>query len=199
MRWCFSSPLTGEKSLRAFCAVTIARAITPSTTVQGISSGVVVISTTGTTLSFLCGGLPERRITMTGGVYHIGIPAKCRIQGVGFAISGMARRSLRITVQTKTITVKPFHLVSTVTQHSVARHFDSPHWAALGRVENIRLASFNDTPDDTSSITWGSHVSHVSWATMIIVMCIIVVLICVKVLVCAKNASRASRATVLAK
>ena len=124
---------------------------------------------------------------MTGGVYHIGIPAKCRIQGVGFAISGMARRSLRITVPTKTITVKPFHLVSTVTQRSVARHLDSPHWAALGRVENIRLASFNDTPDDTSSITWGSHVSHVSWATMIIVMCIIVVLICVKVLQCVRK------------
>ena len=177
--------LTGEKRLRNHCEITIYHARTAQTIISELQPDIFVINSTGERFSLLCSGRAERRVRITGGVFTIRILPGCRVNNVGFSITGVVHRHSRNTISQPTIAIKPFLLAKTVTRESVATHLDGPHWAALGRVENIKLSSLDDDPLGSSGIIWGSYPHHTSWiALSIIIAVIIVIILCKSVPVC---------------
>ena len=152
--------LTGEKRLRNHCEITISHARTTQTIIYELQPNIFVIIGTGDRFSLLCSGHAERRVRITGGVFTIRIPPGCRVSNVGFSITGVVHRDSRITISPPTITITPFRLGTTVTRESVAAHLDGQNWAALGRVENIKLSSLDDDPLSSSGIIWGSYPHH---------------------------------------
>ena len=182
--------LTAEKRLRNHCEITISHARTAQTIISELQPDIFVIISTGERFSLLCSGRAERRVRITGGVFTIRIPPGCRVSNVGFSITGVVHRNSRVTISKPTITIKPFRLAKTVTRESVAAHLHGPHWAALGRVENIKLSSLDDDPLGSSGIIWGSYPHHTSWIALSIIIALIIIVICVKVFQCARNPDR---------
>ena len=171
--------VTGEEKLRRQCLITITRAQTEASSVQELSPGEVLISTTGESLSLVCKGLAERRINLRGGLFILTLPTACRINGRGWTMAGLARRSVQSTVSLAVIAIKPFRLATTITQRSVERHLNSPHWAILSKIEDLKISSLDVDPNEDSWIIWGLTTRSTIWTTVGILILVTVILIIV--------------------
>ena len=190
---CSRGIITGERELRQSCKITITSDANARTMVHEILPGMVVVSTTGESLSLLCIGHAERRLRMAGGVFIIDVPVGCRLNGVGFAVPGLARRTMELAIKTIVIRIKPFHLHTTVTTDTVARHLKGPQWSALGTVKDIQLSSLDDDPKDYFNITWGTHSEHISCVALIIIIVVTIGVISVRVFRCVQRKRQEAR------
>ena len=153
--------MTGEEKLRRQCLITITRAQTEASSVQDISPGQVIISTTGENMYLVCKGLADRRINVRGGLFILTLPTPCRINGRGWTMTGLAHRSVQSTVSLPDISIKPFRLATTITQRSVERHLNGHHWEILSKIEDIKISSLDVDPNEDSGIIWGvSYTVH---------------------------------------
>ena len=185
--------LTGDIELRKSCKITITSDVNARTMVHEIFPGMVAVSTTGESLSLLCTDRAERRLRMAGGVFIVDVPVGCRLNGVGFAVPGLARRTTELTIKTTVIRIKPFHLHTTVTTDTVARHLKGPQWSALGTVKDIQLSSLDDDPKDYFNVTWGTHSEHISWVALIIIIVVTIGVISVRVFRCVQRKRQEAR------
>ena len=176
---CARGIVTGEEKLRRQCLITITRAQTEASSVQELSPGEVLISTTGESLSLVCKGLAERRINLRGGLFILTLPTACRINGRGWTMTGLARRSVQSTVSLAVIAIKPFRLATTITQISVERHLNSSHWAILSKIEDLKISSLDVDPNEDSGIIWGLTTRSTIWTTVGILILVTVILIIV--------------------
>ena len=177
---CARGIVTGEEKLRRQCLITITRAQTEASSVQELSPGQVLISTTGESLSLVCKGLAERRINLRGGLFILTLPTARRINGRGWTMTGLARRSVQSTVSLPVIAIKPFRLATTITQRSVERHLNSPHWAILSKIEDLKISSLDVDPNEDSGIIWGLSTRSTIWTTVgILILVTVVILIIV--------------------
>ena len=95
-------------------------------------------------------------------------------------MTGLARRSVQSTVSLPVIAIKPFRLATTITQRSVARHLNSPHWAILSKIEDIKISSLDVDPNEDSGITWGLTTRSTIWTTVgVLILVTVVILITV--------------------
>ena len=163
---CARGIVTGEEKLRRQCLITITRAQTEATSVQELSPGEVIISTNGENMSLVCKGQAERRINLRGGLFILTLPTACRINGHGWTMTGLARRSVQSTVSLPVVAIKPFRLSTTITQRSVERHLNSPHWEILSKIENIKISSLDVDPNEDSGIIWGLNTHSTIWTTI---------------------------------
>ena len=177
---CARGIVTGEEKLRRQCLITITRAQTEASSVQELSPGEVLISTTGESLSLVCKGLAERRINLRGGLFILTLPTAYRINGRGWTMTGLARRSVQSTVSLPVIAIKPFRLATTITQRSVERHLNSPHWAILSKIEDLKISSLDVDPNEDSGIIWGLTTRSTIGTTVgILILVTVVILIIV--------------------
>ena len=117
-------------------------------------------------MSLVCKGQAERRINLRGGLFILTLPTACRINGHGWTMTGLARRSVQSTVSLPVVAIKPFRLSTTITQRSVERHLNSPHWEILSKIENIKISSLDVDPNEDSGIIWGLNTHSTIWTTM---------------------------------
>ena len=111
---CARGIVTGEERFRRQCLITITRAQTEATSVQELSPGEVIISKNGENMSLVCKGQAERRINLRRGLFILTLPTACRINGRGWTITGLARRSAQLTVSLPVVAIKPFRLSTTI-------------------------------------------------------------------------------------
>ena len=185
--------LTGEIELRKSCKIAITSDANARTMVHEIFPGMVAVSTTGESLSLLCTGRAERRLRMASGVFIVDVPVGCRLNGVGFAVPGLTYRTMELAIKTTVIRIKPFHLHTTVTTDTVARHLKGPQWSALGTVKDIQLSSLDDDPKDYFNITRGTHSDHISWVALIIIIVVTIGVISVRVFRCVQRKRQEAR------
>ena len=70
-------------------------------------------------------------------------------------MTGLARRSVQSTVSLPVIAIQAFGLATTITQRSVDRHLNSPHWAIVSKIEDLNISSLDVDPNEDSGIIWG--------------------------------------------
>ena len=180
---CARGIVTGETRLRSHCLITITRGNTDNiSTVQELSPGEVTISTDGENMSLVCAGQAEKRIRLSGGLYILKLPSRCRINGQGWTLTGMARRSIQSTVSLPVIQIAPFNLTTAITEKSIESHLNSPHWAVLAKVKNIKLSSLNVDPNQDYGIIWGTSKHSILWTIVGILILVIVIIVIVLVL-----------------
>ena len=117
-------------------------------------------------MSLVCKGQAERRINIRGGLFILTLPTACRINGRGWTMTGIARRSAQMTVSLPVVAIKHFRLSTTITQRSVERHLNSPHWEILSKIENIKISSLDVDPNEDSGIIWGLNTHSTIWTTI---------------------------------
>ena len=76
-------------------------------TVQELSPGEFIISTDGKTMSLVCAGQANKIIRISGGLYILKLPSRCRINGQGWTLTGMARRTVQSTVSLPVTDIAP--------------------------------------------------------------------------------------------
>ena len=151
-----------------------------ASSVHELSPGQLIISTSGENMYLVCKGLVERRINLRGGLFILTLPTACRTNGRGWTLTGLARRSVQSTVSLPVIAVQHFRLATTITQRSVERHRNSPHWAILSKVEDLKLSSLDVDPNEDSGIIWGLTTRSTIWTTvgfLILVTAVILIIV----------------------
>ena len=126
----------------------------------------MIISTNGENMYLVCKGQAERRINLRGGLFILTLPTACRINGHGWTMTGLAHRTVQSMVSLPVIAIKPFRLSTTITQRSVERHLNSPHWEILSKIENIKISSLDVDPNEDSGIIWGLNTHSTIWTTI---------------------------------
>ena len=116
-------------------------------------------------MSLVCKGQAERRINIRGGLFILTLPTACRINGHGWTMTGLAHRTIQSMVSLPVIAIKPFRLSTTITQISVKRHVNSPHWDILSKIENIKISPLDVDPNEDSGIIWGLNTHSTIWTT----------------------------------
>ena len=131
-------------------------------------------------ICLVCKGLAERRINLRGGLFIKTLPTACRINGRGWTMTGIARRSVQSTVSLPVIAIKPFRLATTLAQRSIERHLNSPHWAILSKIEDLNISSLDVDPNEDSGIIWGLTTRSTIWTTVgILILVTVIILIIV--------------------
>ena len=177
---CARGIVTGETRLRSHCLITITRAnVANISTVQELSPGELIISTDGENMSLVCAGRAEKRIRLSGGLYILKLPSRCRLNGQGWTLTGMARRTAQTTVSLPVIEIAPFNLSTAITAKSIESHLNSPHWAVLAKVKNIKMSSLNVDPNEDYGINWGTSTHSILWTMFGIAMLVTVIIILV--------------------
>ena len=169
-RYCY-----GRNKAKESLLITIARDNTANiSAVQELSPAEVVISTDGENMSLVCAGQAEKRIRLSGGLYILKLPSRCRINGQGWTLTGMARRSIQSTVSLPVIQIAPFNLTTAITEKSIESHLNSPHWAVL--------SSLNVDPNQDYGIIWGTSKHSILWTMVGILILVTVIIVIVLVL-----------------
>ena len=171
--------IAGDQKLRNQCRVTISKLSEATATAQELTPGTIVFYTNGETYSLYCAGRTERRITLSAGLYVTRLNATCQIQGDGWSATGLIRHSSGIYMGLPIIKIPPMNLSRTLSRHakSLARHFNSPHWDALGNITDIKISAYNATGNDETSVLWGSYPGHISWTALIVTAMTLIALI----------------------
>ena len=167
--------LTGEQSLRKQCKVTVTKALTEETTVMEFLPGTFVILTHGETISLLCSGDPEVRLSLLQGAYALRLREGCHVTAKGWYISGIARLSSAVMVGFSVIAVPPLPIMEMIHPATLNRHLNTPTWEAFGEIKNIELNNLPTVIGDTD--VWENYVGHVSLSGAIILGLVILVVI----------------------
>ena len=120
---CLRGILTNRKDLLAKCPITIGKRKEEAILTE-VYPGEYIIETWKTMVSIQCLGQHGSSAELSTGTFHVLVPEGCVVQGDGWTLPGMLRRTVNKTLIARRIKVPSFHLSELIPELTAHRLLD---------------------------------------------------------------------------
>ncbi len=159
--------INGHDDLRESCRVRVTSVHSPRTDIDILFDRIHIVVTAGEFYLVHCSDTPEERHKLPPGAYRLTVKKQCSISGKGWSINGILEKSSRVMYHISPMDIVPFHLPNMTMTPAIQSHvLTKPHWANFSPPLSIKIKELQEIP--IQKFTWGSHVPHISWISLII-------------------------------
>ena len=166
---CPRGVISGEDALRQKCRVTLTKTTEQTASVTELTPGTILVRTLGESYSMHCAGEAEKRGELPKGLHIIRLKPRCWTRGDGWTVAGLIHYNSEEHVTLPMIKIPPMTLTRAIRNKTINRHFERPHWQALGELRDIELSTLaNDDDDDDDDYNDDINASgkYISWTTL---------------------------------